>query len=183
MNYVIFDLESTCWDDTDSLSDSNSSEIIEIGAVKLDSDYNKVEEFQSFIKPIIYPLLSDFCKKLTSIRQEDVDSALLFPIVKEQFREFCNNGKDTQLVSWGYYDKGMLIREHIRRGSSDYDWVNNHMNLKVEFSKQYKGRHCGMKKALRVLGISLEGTHHRGINDAKNTSKVFIKMFKKESKI
>jgi inhibitor of KinA sporulation pathway (predicted exonuclease) len=31
-----------------------------------------------------------------------------------------------------------------------------------------------MEKALNKLNIPLEGTHHRGIDDAKNIAKIFL---------
>jgi inhibitor of KinA sporulation pathway (predicted exonuclease) len=35
-----------------------------------------------------------------------------------------------------------------------------------------------MGKALNILKLPLEGTHHRGIDDAKNISKIFKACFK-----
>lgn len=34
-----------------------------------------------------------------------------------------------------------------------------------------------MSKALRILNIPLEGIHHRGIDDAKNITKIFMKFY------
>jgi 3'-5' exoribonuclease 1 len=36
-----------------------------------------------------------------------------------------------------------------------------------------------MKNALELEGLKLDGTHHRGIDDARNIAKVFIKYFDK----
>ena len=33
-------------------------------------------------------------------------------------------------------------------------------------------KEVGMDKALEYLGIDLEGTHHRGIDDARNIAKI-----------
>ena len=35
----------------------------------------------------------------------------------------------------------------------------------------------GMKGALRNENIKLEGTHHRGIDDARNIAKIFLNCF------
>ena len=40
-------------------------------------------------------------------------------------------------------------------------------------------RPLGMKGALAMEDIPLEGTHHRGIDDARNIAKIFIKHFGK----
>jgi inhibitor of KinA sporulation pathway (predicted exonuclease) len=49
----------------------------------------------------------------------------------------------------------------------------NHINVKTLFAEK-KGlkRNTGMSGALQILSISLEGTHHRGIDDAKNIAKI-----------
>jgi len=36
-----------------------------------------------------------------------------------------------------------------------------------------------MSRALDLLGLPLEGIHHRGIDDARNITKIFITVFDK----
>lgn len=166
---VIVDLEATC----EQIKDPRYiSEIIEIGAVKI-VDGKIVDKFAIFIKPTIHPILSDFCKELTSITQEDVDNGEDRKTALMNFREFC---KDTDVIlSWGMYDRNQLGKECSRHGI-EVNWLKRHRNLKEEFSlllgreKQY-----GMAKALSIAGLKLDGTHHRGIDDATNIGKIYIK--------
>ena len=75
MRYGVVDLEATCWEERGS---PERMEIIEIGAVLLASSRGPAErEHGSFVRPVESPLLSDFCTRLTSIRQQDVDGAPL----------------------------------------------------------------------------------------------------------
>lgn len=37
----------------------------------------------------------------------------------------------------------------------------------------------GMERALKMLDLPLDGTHHRGIDDAKNIAKIFVRIFDK----
>jgi 3'-5' exoribonuclease 1 len=76
------DLEATC--DDVGVNESPRSlvvvpdqmETIEIGLVVIDLESLEiVDEFQRFVRPQVNPTLTDFCKKLTSIQQADVDSA------------------------------------------------------------------------------------------------------------
>ena len=83
MNYIVFDLEATCEKDSKNFQ----NEIIEIGAVKLNDGYEITDEFSSFVKPIVNPILTDFCMNLTSITQSDVDTARKFPDVLDAFLE------------------------------------------------------------------------------------------------
>ena len=42
------------------------------------------------------------------------------------------------------------------------------LNLKRQFARTKRTRPCGMREALRHLGLPLVGTHHRAIDDARN---------------
>lgn len=54
-----------------------------------------------------------------------------------------------------------------------------HMNLKTMFTVFHGlNREPGLDVALKHLDIKLEGTHHRGIDDAKNIAKIFIHTLK-----
>lgn len=168
MKYIIVDLEATCWDG----KNGNRNEIIEIGAVKLDENGDKIDEFCSFVKPKFYPKLSYFCKSLTSITQEDVDIARDFPTVLKEFQKWIGD-EDYFLCSWGFYDKSQFTKD-CKLHDLDTAWLNNHMSVKHQYKaiKSLK-KGIGMKKALQKESIELEGTHHRGIDDARNIAKIF----------
>ena len=170
MLYIIIDLEATCWK---NVMDFSIMEIIEIGAVKLDCDTLEViSEFPRFVRPVVNPLLSDFCKELTSITQKEIDEAETFNIIFPQLLEWIGD-EDYKLVTWGNYDPKQFEID-CRRHNIDLPekFENRHINLKKEFAKQKQCRPCGMKQALRILKIPLEGTHHRGIDDARNIAKI-----------
>ena len=74
--YLVVDLEATCCDRGNIRKEE--MEIIEIGAVMVHSEsLSIVDEFQSFVKPIRHPILTEFCKSLTSIFQAQVDQLRL----------------------------------------------------------------------------------------------------------
>ncbi|WP_334073548.1 MULTISPECIES: 3'-5' exonuclease [Paenibacillus] len=173
MNYIIFDLEATCWEN----ERSKPNEIIEIGAVKLNEELEMVSEFQTFIKPKLHPQLSDFCKKLTSITQEDVNAAPGFEQAIFKFREWIGKSEPYYLCSWGFYDKSQLKKDcELHR--IDTEWLQKHISIKHQHGKMIgleKG--IGMQRALKMFNLPLDGTYHRGIDDAKNISKIFVRIF------
>ena len=74
-NYLIIDLEATCC--KERIITREAMEIIEIGAVVVNArTLDVVDEYTTFIKPILNPTLTDFCKTLTTITQDDVDNAI-----------------------------------------------------------------------------------------------------------
>lgn len=169
MIHIIFDLEATCWEKGTT---PDRMEIIEIGATRLQPDTYEIENaFSTFVRPVKEPELSDFCKKLTSIQQADVDSAPVFPEAMEMFFAWIDVCEVT-FCSWGYYDIKQIQMDYHRHGIPEPAAFRNHINLKKLFSELYDRKPCGMRKALNILGLELEGTHHRGIDDARNISKI-----------
>ena len=169
MRYLIVDLEATCWRKG---STPERMEIIEIGAVMLESAIGPISgEFAEFVRPVRKPVLSRFCKELTSIRQNDVDAAGEFTSVFERFLNWVGNQPFTW-CSWGAYDLKQLRIECERRGIAFPESFERHINLKRAFTELQGVRPTGMNGALEMLGIPLQGTHHRGIDDARNIAKI-----------
>ena len=172
MEYIIFDLEATCWEERSN----KMNEIIEIGAVRLDNWLNIAITFSEFVRPTVNSKLSDFCTLFTGISQKDVDNAGLFDEVMNNFETWIlSSGKKAKLISWGYYDKKQIIEESAAKNYSGKIielLENNHISLKHEFARMRKERSCGMKKALEKLNLYIEGNHHRGLDDAKNITKI-----------
>jgi inhibitor of KinA sporulation pathway (predicted exonuclease) len=170
----VIDLEATCWNDG---TNDRKSEIIEIGGVTIDlSTGKRIDEFQSFIKPILNPKLSDFCKQLTSIEQKDVDSARRFNEVYPRFCEWFGSKHKNTLASWGKYDKNQLIKDCDLHGLS-WRLSDEHWNLKHMFEQRFKCEKMGLNTAVKMLNMSFEGIHHRGISDAQNAGNVLIRIF------
>ena len=170
MKYVIVDLEATC---EKIRNPEFISEIIEIGAVKVTE--RKIEnKFNCFVKPTINPILSDFCKELTTITQEEVNNGKNRKEALTEFMKFC---EDAIILSWGNYDKNQLYKE-CKKNDLPTRWLDKHINLKEQFAILKKmPRQCGMEKALRISHLDLDGTHHRGIDDATNITKIFLKHY------
>jgi 3'-5' exoribonuclease 1 len=175
MKYIIVDLEATCWEG----NRTNRNEIIEIGAVCINEEKQIISEFSHFVKPIVHAQLSDFCTELTSIRQNQLDEASIFPNVLTQFQDWILSFSDEYLLcSWGFYDQVQFKNDCDLHGLNT-DWLQNHISLKHQYAVIRQVRSMGMKSALKNEAIALDGTHHRGIDDAKNIAKIFLKLFDK----
>ncbi len=178
--FLIIDLEATC--SKDNSIPRHQMEIIEIGGVMLNGSTWIIDsEFQQFIKPIIHPQLTDFCTKLTTIRQQDVDAAPTFSEVIARLKEWISSFPNYIFCSWGNYDKNQFIQD-CKFNKIPYPFTSEHRNIKQEFS-EYLGvsRKFGMAQALQHLGMELQGTHHRGIDDARNIAAIFKYMHNRKS--
>jgi inhibitor of KinA sporulation pathway (predicted exonuclease) len=162
---LVVDLEATC--DDQGAVPKHEMETIEIGAVVVEREsLEPVDEFATFVQPVRHPVLTEFCTKLTSIRQRDVENAPLFAEAIEQLTRFIG-GRRVLFSSWGQYDKNQLAHDagHHRVELR----LRHHLNLKVEFSaKAGTTKKFGLGQALEHVGLTFEGTAHRGIDDARN---------------
>lgn len=173
MNYIIYDLEATCWQ---NLPKDKVQEIIEIGACKVNGYGEYLGSYNRFVKPVINPLLSGFCQDLTSIQQEQINRADTFQKVVEEFQDWIGIfDEDYLLCSWGDFDKKMLIQD-CELHDLEFEWCEKHINVKKQYIK-FKGfrRPIGLKRATIKEGFEFEGIHHRGISDAENLTKIFKK--------
>lgn len=166
--YVVVDLEATC--DEHHAIPREETEIIEIGAVLVDGpSLRPVAELQTFVRPTLHTRLTAFCTKLTTITQADVDHAPLFPDAAARLAAF---GANALFCSWGKYDKTQLARDAGRHGIPS-PLGPDHMNIKEEFTRARSlGRGIGIDAALANVGLTLLGTHHRGIDDARNIARL-----------
>jgi inhibitor of KinA sporulation pathway (predicted exonuclease) len=176
MEYIIFDLEATCWEGNNL---GRVQEIIEIGAVHVDTYGTPGDTFQKFVQPIHEPTLSIYCQDLTGITQHDVHTARPFPYCGKQFMTWieAQTESDYMLCSWGGKDQELLIQACLE-ASIDTDWTDPYVDLKAEYHRIHRvQRKIGLKKALLREGIEFDGAHHRALDDARNLTTIFLKHF------
>jgi len=173
MNFIIYDIEATCWK---GRPPGLVQETIEIGAVKCNYYGEPLGEFSRFIKPKINPELSLFCKQLTHIEQHNIDRASDFESVIYDFMDWIDiYDEDFLLCSWGSFDKKQLIAE-CEMYDIENDWLQNYINVKNQYKEILKLREAkGLAKALKAEGFEFTGTPHRAISDAQNLAKIFMR--------
>lgn len=170
MRKIIFDLEATCWKDQ---HEPQEMETIEIGAIALDENGAVESEFGCFVRPVAHPQLSDFCLKLTSIPQSEVDGAETFASAFARFVAWAEQGGEPfTLISWGNFDPRQLQTDCARANVKYPASFGHHVNIKTRFSEAHNIKPVGMARALKILKLTLTGTHHRGIDDARNIAAI-----------
>ncbi len=169
---VIVDVEATCCDDASF--PRHEMEIIEIGAVAVESATGEVEaDYETFIRPVRHPILTDFCRALTTISQDQVDSADDYPTSMNLFGEWLASLGEYDFCSWGYYDRTQFEQDSQFHGVP-YPFAGKHRNVKLEFSEVVGSRRkMGVGRALKHLGLEFDGTPHRGIDDARNIARIY----------
>ncbi|MCP9624618.1 exonuclease domain-containing protein [Nocardia otitidiscaviarum] len=174
----VVDVEATCWEgDTPP---GQPSEIIEIGLCVLDTETReRVAKHSILVRPE-RSTVSEFCTRLTTLTPEQVATGIPFAEACALLRErFHTDARPW--ASWGDYDRVQFQRQCGATGVP-YPFGARHTNAKLAFSaSRDTSRRYGMAGALRLAGIALEGTHHRGGDDAWNIAALVIDMMQRDS--
>lgn len=174
---LVVDLEATCWEVPEHRAEQ--METIEIGAVLVEpGKTGPASEFQTFVRPERHPVLSPFCRKLTTITQAEVERAERFPAAFARFLEWIGDPHEVLFASWGEYDMRQFQRDCRQHGVA-YPF-GRHWNLKRAVARHLGRKPAGMSAILAELGLALEGTHHRGLDDARNIARVVRFVFEEK---
>ena len=183
--YIVIDFEATC---VNPKNESFQNEIIEFAAIKCDEKFNAISEFTKFVRPILNPALTDFCKELTTIKQSDVDTAAGFAKVLDDFVLWLNQTPaEKYFCSWGKYDKKQLLSD-CKLHNAKFPFNEIHYNLKEicinKAIKDFKmpAKVKGMAEVANFLKIQRTGILHRGIDDCKNILQIlnYLKISEKD---
>ncbi len=162
VEYTVFDIETT------GLS-YEKDEIIEIGAVRIKNG-EVVDTFDTFVRA--NAKISDFTTKLTSITQEMVDSGMeLF----DALRSFDDFAKKSVLVAHNAEFDCSFMRINFSRNNMtfDYTYADTLPLAKALIKiKKYK-----LDYIVKYFNLG-DFHHHRAVDDAAVTAKVFLNLLK-----
>ncbi|XP_077979487.1 ERI1 exoribonuclease 2-like [Glandiceps talaboti] len=186
---IVIDFESTCWRDKKTIM----QEVIEFPAVLLNMTTGEIEaEFHTFVQPQENPRLSEFCRELTGISQEQVDRGMPLNVCLSQFTKWLkklseekqisyHHGEDERnlctFVTWSDWDLGVCLHYETRRKQLRKPVeLNSWIDLRATYRKFYERKPNGLNGALQDLGIHFTGRQHSGLDDARNTARLAWRM-------
>ena len=180
---LVIDLEATCWVNNASRPAGEQSEIIEVGWALLNVLSNTLLRTGTILVKPIHSSVSKFCTQLTTITQEMVDTEGV--TLKEAFDFLVDElgSKDLSWASYGDWDKKM-VRQECKVFNLPYPFGKTYTNIEALFKELYSGHRgdYGMATVYKaVLGKQIEGTHHRGGDDAKNIAVMLGELLKMRS--
>ena len=174
MNYIVFDLEWNQCPDGKAFEDPLLPfEIIEIGAIKLDSSKQEIDRFHEFVHPVVYPKLHHTTNEIIHLSASDLETAASFPEVIERFRIWC--GSDVVYCTWGNLDLLELQRNLRHYQLPDFlPYPLKYLDIQKIFSlvmEDGKSRRS-LEYAADFLGIEKSVPFHEALSDAFYTAKV-----------
>lgn len=154
-------------------------EIIQIGAVLLDQDFNIYDTFNEYVKPE-YGKLDKFITNLTGITEDNLSDADKLSNVLRGFEEWLPDGELVG-ISWSDTDNNQLIREVDKKSiyisSKLQSVLARWVDCQPQFSDKMKMEKLySLEEALIATDICTEGRAHDGLVDAYNTGLLFAKM-------
>lgn len=174
MDYIVFDLE---WNQSNTGKEVEISslpfEIIEIGAVKLNSEYEKIGEYHQLVKPKVYQELHHITQNLIHLEMEELENGIPFPQAAEEFLNWC--GEDYMFCTWGPLDLTELQRNMKYYGMPPLgDRPIVYYDVQKLFSIAYEDRKSrrSLEYAIDFLEIEKDIPFHRAFADAYYTAKV-----------
>ncbi|MDO4535776.1 MAG: 3'-5' exonuclease [Clostridium perfringens] len=177
INYVVFDLEFN-----QSSEDKDhrllNFEIIQIGAVKLDDNFNIIDKFNKLVKPSVNLNLHPYVKDLLNIDEDLLKISNTFPFVFNDFIKLLD--KDTVFVVWGKDDIKILLKNANFHKLSTSNLPTLYIDIQSYGNRYFglkKGLKIGLKKAVELLEIENTNEFHDAYYDALCTAKVFKRLY------
>lgn len=171
MNYIIIDLE---WNQATYKTmrlrrDLNlRGEIIQIGAVKINEQYEILGTFNKFIKPIVFSKMNPFVANLLMLNDDDLAYCDNFLTIYREFLNWC--GDSHIFLSWGN-DDSVILMDNLKVHSFEKGLTEFYDLQKMygRISGVSKGFHVSLDNALENIGVNNQLMRHDALGDAMNT--------------
>lgn len=167
---------------------SDMQEIIEFPILLLDSQGRELERQTFYIRPVMYPEISQFCTSLTGITQELVDACgISLEDALEQhvtmLRRYTHNSEEICFCTYGAWDLQIMLQtECQRRGIVLPAMFLRFINIKQDLARTFNWpRDKSLMVAMEKLGLKSVGRRHCGMDDCVNTAQVFRLMIQRDA--
>lgn len=182
MHYIIFDLE---WNQGNEQIEKQQKEIpfevIEIGAVRMNSQMEICGSFHEVIRPQVYRGLHYMTRKLLGIDMKELAAGRPFPEVMEQFLAWCGGeeGAEYRFGTWGPQDLTELQRNMRHYGMPPLsEGPLKFYDVQKLFSIAYEDKKSrrNLEYAADFLKIDKNVPFHRALSDAYYTAMIFAQI-------
>ena len=180
MDYIVFDLEwNQCPDGKDKEDKRLPFEIIQIGAVKLNEQFEETDRFNEYIRPVLYKTLHFHTREILHVDIQSLRRARSFPEVASDFFSWC--GTDPVYCTWGSSDLLELQRNLAFHGmESPFPFPLFYLDIQKNFSLQMedgKSRRS-LEYVSNLLNLPKSTPFHNALSDSIYTSRVMQKLDK-----
>lgn len=175
MHYIVVDFE---WNQASRLPGNIdppyplTGEIIQMGAVKLDAQYNIIDRFQQVVKPVYFRVMNPNVQQLTGIEEALLETGVPFADAVQALQTWATGQSDEGLAwfSWGFDDR-LILKENLDLFELDKVWMENWYDLQMiyRFQIEQSPNQTALKTAMDALGLTAPenlGEAHNAFFDA-----------------
>lgn len=165
-------------------TDSFFNEVIEIGAVRLNENFEGVDTISIIVKSQIGKKLRGKVKELTHITNDDILNGKVFPQAINEFKQWLGEDKSV-FLTWGDGDIRVLIKNYeYFIGNHEIPFINAYADVQKYCQAHInsdKGQQIGLSAACEKLNINPDDfAHHRALDDSLMTVACVRKVFDKD---
>ncbi len=180
MNYIVLDLEWNMGSPKEELK-MMPFEIIEIGAVRLDSEKKETGRFSRLIHPKVYKNMHRINSNIVHLTDQDLKDAEDFEIVYSEFQSFCE-GEPFIFCTWGDTDLTELQRninyfDLIPLSEGPIEFLD--VQKLLGYNKGLPKERMSLEKASQELSIPESSDFHRALSDAIYTAEILKRIDRK----
>ncbi len=174
MQHIMIDLEMNKIEKQWRGKNKLSSELIEIGAVRMDEQFVVKDTYQSYVKPEFGPMDAVIIE-LTGITDDKVKDAPGFAEAMDDFTAWIGND-ETQFYSWSMSDIRQFQNEAVFKSypGTIIEQMETHWTDFQEEFRRLLGLHHRIKLSYAVSAADYEfqGAQHTALADAINTAEI-----------
>ncbi|KAH6570002.1 hypothetical protein BASA50_011142 [Batrachochytrium salamandrivorans] len=178
--YLVCDIEATCA--ADSAFDF-ANEVIEFPVIAISgTTMQTTSTFRRYCRPLLNPILTEFCTNLTGITQAQVDAADPFPVVFKDFLDWVStltdepsnlDKNDIIFVTDGPWDLRDFMEKEFTYCSIERPiFMRKIINIRSLYVDVYALPKTNLNGMLEGLGMVFEGREHCGMDDAANVARI-----------
>ena len=184
MNYILMDLE---WNDAYCKKlNGFVNEIVEIGAVKLDENFNEIDRFSQIVRSAITKRLSTRFKELTGITNEQMQEGIPFGEALEKYKKWAR--EDTITLTWSnsdlhtlYHNCVNFIGDYKAAEIGRYVDLQKYFQCELSLAGKNQKNQISLANAAILFDISFENeTLHRALDDSYIAAAILRKCYVKE---
>lgn len=174
MDHIVIDLEMNKIEKQFHNDKKLSSELIEIGAVRLDESFQFVDTYQTYVSTDFGPM-DEMIIALTGITDDKLIGAPRFAEAMDDFSKWIGRGKH-QFYSWSMSDIRQFQNEAAFKGyhGKIISVMERHWN---DFQEEYSRllgieKKIKLKQAVASADYTFTGAEHTALADAVNTAEI-----------
>lgn len=179
MNYCFGDFEFTCG----RKREKESRELLSAGLIFYDTHFRELFRYYKTAKPVLAPNLTNFCKNLTGLTQEEIDASEDSSVICQDILNLFKTYHVDTIFTMGNCDAPDLREDaaiHKQLGIQQAHTGNEIADVILDiqqplkiFSRIQGKESIGIQKYLDFYQISVDGSLHNSLVDATALAQIY----------